>query len=74
MVIVRQPRGIPPWGCLPARFYRRDVSWVPVAGKGKGYQVWRPAAVPGLQAGNVSESKARYVSERTGQWHARPPS
>jgi hypothetical protein len=51
-------------------FYRRDVFWVPAAGKGKGYHGRRAAAVPRLQAGNVSEAKrGTSVSEQASGTH-----
>ena len=70
MVIARQSLGIPRGGVCRPGFYCRDVSWVPVAGKGKGYHGRRAAAVPRLQAGNVREAKrGTSVSEQASGTH-----
>lgn len=50
--------------------YRRDVSWIAVAGKGKGYHGRRAAAVPVLQAEQGERAKrGAPVSEQASGTH-----
>jgi hypothetical protein len=51
-------------------FYRRDVSWVSVAGKGKGYHGRRAAAVSACRLSKASEAKrGAPVSEQASGTH-----